>query len=463
MTMDAKRLVNECPAVIGALTSTIESGGSIDTAIRSVAEEGSKHSRRLFIDAVRDTATKGYPSLTSALSAKLSELPREASGYRRAVMMALSASESSDDIERTRMLRDAAQAALESVREMGEAYGASLTVPCMTVFGIGIMMPMIMMSILPMLSIGGMFGTGTVDSNMMVMTTLVLVPAVILVVSMYLRSRNPFISETFRFSDLRHLIPVLGAIPLGLVALNFTDDPTMVLLLSLAPACVAGIILMAGGMRSERRRLAGEQAMMDCVFDIGNRMLGGTNFETATVEASAVRRESLPISRMLSREYALCRGDVEKAVRSAVEPVSREMSTALCSIHACSERDSEDAGRLAVTLGKQFQSRNAAKRDLELKLKSTTDMMAGTAAVFSPLVLGLSVSMLEPLAKLAGGMSLEGTSTILGIYLVELNALIAVLLSSLGSGDGVLRTVWRFCLMCPVSLAVFWVCSGISL
>jgi len=461
--MDVRRLMNECPAVIGVLTSTIESGGSIDTAVRAIAEDGPRHSRQLFLDSVRDADTKGSPSLTSSLSSRLSELPEEASGYRRAVMMAVSASESSDEIERTRMLRDSAQIALEAVKEMGEAYGASLTVPCMTVFGIGIMMPMILMSILPMLSIGGMFETGTIDNGAIVLITLVMIPAIILAVSVYLRSRNPFLTESFRIKDLRCLLPIFCSIPLGLIAMRFTDDSTMILLLSLAPACVVCVILMAGGMRGNRVRLAGEQALMDCVFDIGNRMLGGTNFETAAVEASAVRKESEPVSRMLSREFALCRGDVGAAVSCAVEPVSREMSMALCSIQACSERDTEDAGRLAVTLGKQFQSRNAAKRDLEMKLKSTTDMMAGTAMVFSPLVLGLSVSMLEPLTKLAGELSLEGTSTILGIYLVELNALIAILLSSLGSGDGVLQTVWRFCIMCPISLAVFWVCSGISL
>lgn len=396
--MDVRRLVNECPAVIGVLTSTIESGGSIDTAIRSMAEGGPKHSKRLFTDAVRDTDTKSSISLTASLSSKLSDLQKEASGYRRAVMMAVSASESSDEYERSRMLRDAAQIALEAVKGMGDEYGASLTVPCMTVFGIGIMMPMILMSVLPMLGIGGMFGTGTLDDGMIVMSTLVLIPAVILVVSLYLRSRNPFLSESFSMRDLRYTIPVLGAVPLGLVAMRFTADSTVILLLSLAPACVCGIIVMAGDMIESRRTRAAEQALMDCVFDIGNRMLGGTNFETATVEASAVRRESEHVSMMLSREYALSRGDVRAAVSSAVGPVSGEMSAALCSIHACADKDSEDAGRLAVTLGKQFQSRNAAKRDLELKLKSTTDMMAGTAMFFSPLVLSLNRLRLKPIS-----------------------------------------------------------------
>ena len=66
--MNGHRLLNEAPAVIGMMTSTIQSGGSIDTAIRQISTEGPKISKELFQDAVRLADSKGAASLVDALS-----------------------------------------------------------------------------------------------------------------------------------------------------------------------------------------------------------------------------------------------------------------------------------------------------------------------------------------------------------------------------------------------------------
>ena len=461
--MDYKKLLNESPAVIGMMTSTLQSGGSIDTAIRSIADSGPKNSRILFEEAVRIADTKGASSLKESLSDQLSVLPIEASGYGRSVMMILSASESSDEETRERMLRDSADIALYSVREMGESYGASLTVPCMTVFGIGIMVPMILMTILPMLSIGGMFGTKTIDQSIIVMVTLAIVPSFILMVALYLRSRNPFLGGGASIEDMRYALPVLLALPLGVIYLSTGSDSDWMFLFSLAPSCIAALILMSETMHRETKRKKCESSLMDTVFDIGNRMLSGNNFEKAGVDSMHTRNALSEISDSLSREYALCRGDVRSAISSVIRPISGEMSIALQNIQTCSERNNDDAGKLAVTLGKQFQNRTSTQKELDMKLKSTTDMMIGTAMFFAPMVLGMSVSMLEPLSGISGFVSPQGTSTILGTYLIELCVLIALLVSSLGNGEGVTKMVWRFCIMCPVSLLVFTICCTISL
>ena len=52
MRSDTLRLVDECPTVVGMITATVGSGGSLDSAIRAVAEDGPAHSRRLFSRAV---------------------------------------------------------------------------------------------------------------------------------------------------------------------------------------------------------------------------------------------------------------------------------------------------------------------------------------------------------------------------------------------------------------------------
>ena len=241
------------------------------------------------------------------------------------------------------------------------------------------------------------------------------------------------------------------------------DNEDMLFLFALAPACILTAAMMIDKIRSETIRKKNEQSLMDTVFDLGNRMRSGSNFEIASVEAVSSNEGCHHVSEALEREYSLCRGDVRSAIRNAIYPISPEVSSALKNIVTCSEKDQNDASRLAITLGRQMQSRNVTKRNIGIKLKSTTDMMLGTAMLFAPIVLGMSVSMLEPLSKMNGGFSFEGTATIMGIYLIELSAIIAILVSSLGEDSDIKRIVWRFCLICPISLLVFAVCNTISL
>ncbi len=460
---DFRRMMNECPTVVGMLTTALESGGSLDSAVREVAAEGPPLSAGMFTRAVRTTDTKGASSLGAALTAEVSALPASASGYRHSVLLCIAASESSGQEERLRLLREASDIALDSVRTMGEAYSASLTVPCMTVFGLGIMVPMILMSIVPLLGMGGLFGTTSVDGDMVVLLTVVAIPAVILVLSMAIRGRNPFASEPIGPPGFAKALPLLVAVPLALFQFQQGSGPEDVVLLSVAPAAAMTAILLAGDRIAERARASCESGLRDSVFEMGNRMLSGETFETACTGVLLSRDECGETAERLERELLLCRGDIGAAVDSSVSPVSPEVSRALRDIQRCSEEDVDNAGRLAIALGRQFHNGDSVRRSLELRLKSMTDMMVGTAVVFAPMVLGMSVSMLGPLSEVAGYQSSMDTGAVLSAYIVELCILISVLTTSLGDRGGFGTGLWRFCLMAPVALIVFRVCSGISL
>ena len=456
------RLLNECPTVVGIMTATIGSGGSIDTAVREVAAKGPPQSRRVFTDVVRMVDSKGSPDVQTSLRDAVSTIPERASGYRRAVLMCLTASESSDRDERARLINDASDTALNAVKDMGESYSASLTIPCMVVFGLGIMAPMVLMSILPILGMGDMFGSIPIDGGIITTVVLLVIPSAITMMVVTIRSKNPFITGKTSLHDFRHCIPMLIAIPLSAVHLSGGGDPGGLFLFAITPAAMVTVILMIGDMMDDRRRTREAMVVRDSVFDIGNRMMGGENLESASVNSLRCRRGST-VGMSVSRELALCRGDVGGALQRSLEPVSEEMSSAMVNVFRCSEEDLTDAGRLAVTLGRQFQNIDSTRKGLELKLKSMTDMMVGTSMLFAPLVLGLSLSMLEPLSGMSGYDVSGATEEVLGLYLVELSALISVLTCSLGTDGGVRGMLFRFCLMCPVSLLAFSICSSVML
>lgn len=463
MNGDERRLLNEAPTVVGMLTSVIESEGSLDAAVRIVAEDGPALSGKMFARAAASADTKQSKSVKDALLKELGGVGEGASGYRQSVMMCISASESGDRRERLSMLEEASDAALDAVRIMGERYSASLTVPCMTVFSMCVVVPMIMMTILPMLSIGDLFGPVPVDGGMVLGIVLVAIPGATVAVCAKLRADNPFIPHERHGDGAMAMAPLLIAVPLY-PALSWSGmDPQSSLMLSAALAAASCAILLIGDRVSESRRARSESALRDSVFSIGNSLLGGVNFERAAVDALSSRPGCAELGSRLGRELDICRGDVEGAVARAVSPVSQEVSRTLCDISRCSRGDMEDAGRLAMTVGRQYQNAANVTKELELGLKSMTDMMSGTAAVFAPMVLGMSLSLLGPLSRISGYSGSEGTGLALAAYVIELCALIAILTSSLGTGGSLRSVLWRFSLTVPMAMIVFAVCTTISL
>jgi hypothetical protein len=455
-------IMNECPIVIGMMSVTIEKGGSIDTAVRDVAKDGPERSAKMFRSIIVKADTRQIPDISSGLSELLSTLPQAAAAYRRALHMMMAAAASSDHTERKRMLGDASDIALNGLKEIGENYSSSLNLPCMMIFGLGIMVPMVLMSILPMLNLGGMFGNTPIGIEPIVFVTLILIPAIIASLILSVKEKNPFMKSASNM-DLKYILPAFLGAPAAVAVFFVMEDTQMALA---AAALVSGVAMLAHvfpHVKSENTREKQEMLMQDSVFELGNRLIAGENFETSIVKAMGVRAECAGVAESVNREMAICRGDACSAIRSSVGKISMRLSDVLCEVYRCSLKDVRDAGRLAVTVGRQIQDQDTVRKGIKNKLKSMTDMMTGTAAVFAPLVLGMSVSMLEPISRVMDGVDFGNTSVILSVYLVELCVLISVLTSFLNGKMDLRDITYRLGMMLPLSTVMFMLCSSIGL
>jgi len=455
-------ILNEGPTVVGMMSAIIERGGSIDTAVRDVAINGPERSAALFKQIVTKADTRQIPDIPHGVSEMLSTLPAEAAAFRRSVHMVVAAAASSDIVERKRMLGEASDIALTGLKEIGETYSTSLNVPCMMIFGLGIMVPMVLMSILPMLSLGGMFGSSPIGTGPIVLITLVFIPAIILSLILSVKEKNPFMRASSNM-DVKHIAPAILAAPAALAVFFITKDLQMSLLAAALASGAALLAYAAPHSRSEKIREKQEMLLQDSVFELGNRLIAGENFETSIVKAIGARAECRPVADSVYREMGICRGDPCSAIRSSVGKISARISGVFCDVYRCSLKDTRDAGRLAVSVGRQIQDQDSVRKGIKNKLKSMTDMMTGTAAVFAPLVLGMSVTMLDPISKVMNGVDFSGTSSILSVYLIELCILVSILTSFLSGKIDLRDIAYRLGMMLPLSLIVFTVCSSIGL
>ncbi len=454
------KLLNEAPDIIGRITTVLENGGSLDTAVRSISREGPRISRMMFRSIVDDADTRVEPDIRTALSKHISEIPEKNSTYSMAVRMAMSAETAKDPAERTRILKEASEIALNGLRDSGKTFCSSLNTPCMVIFGLGIMVPLILMSVLPMMNMSGLFGSASMDMKTVGIITLVLIPCFVLMIISASKEKNPLGSE--RSFDGKSLI-LLSAIPLTFVLHSMIGDIAVDIGISVTAACIIYMLVSSRNISSDNRKKRMESQLKDSIFDLGNRMLTGEPFEVAIVNLLDSREGLGGLSAKLKNEFAICRGDVEGALTTVFEDISPSVNSTFVNIYRTSNKNVTEGGRLALNLGRQIRDQDMTRRNIRNELKSMTDTMFGTAAFFAPLVLGLSVSILGPIRKIAGIMDDSSTDLILSCYLVELCGLIAILLSFLDAKYTKGDIPRRFASLVPVSSIIFMIMLNVTL
>jgi hypothetical protein len=456
--------LKESPSVISMMSTVVSPGGSIDSAVRYVADKGPKNSAKLFRDIVSDTDSRKVSDIRDCVYDLASSMPKGLASFRRSLYIVISASETSDPAERSRMLKEATDIALGGLRETGEEYSSKLQTPCMVVFGLGIMVPMILLSIAPMLGMGDVIGMAmTIPESLLEEVILVIVPAAVAAVIVSLRGRNPLREDSVSLKGLWKASPMLLAVPVYSMLSGYGIEGTRALALAIGVPALFTYLLIQPDVRKETVRTKVESVLKDALFDLGNRMVTGENFESALVNSLSVRKECRTMAESLSREYVICRGDLESAIDRCISPVSVMMAGFVKDIYRASCKDIRDAGRLAIAIAHQLKDQDSVRKNLDNKLRSMTDMMSGTAAVFAPLILGLSIMMMGPLAAVSGSADTTHTFAIVCIYLTELAILMSAFGSMLSGKLSAENVIHRVSMTLPVAMAILVTCASISI
>ena len=299
------------------------------------------------------------------------------------------------------------------------------------------------------------------DQDTIRMVILFIVPLCMIAVILSIKDKNPFMGEEGDWKDLWKVMPFIIVFPTAIMLVLAGFDVREVIVFSVIIGSAAVYISVNGVVRKEKDRVKVEKGIRNCLFDLGNRMVTGENFDSALVSALSVRKECAKPAESLAREYILCRGDIASAIRMCISSYSKDMADILCRILMASERDVRDAGRMATAIAHQLQNEDLVRNDMTNKLRSMIDMMNGTAAVFAPLILGMSIMMMSPLAQMSDMADAGSAFVTVSIYIVELAAIISMFTSLLSDKFRVVNVIHRFATVLPVAMIILFVCSSI--
>lgn len=466
---EERAMLREAPLAIGRMTMSMQIQPSLEKAVVFAARgDGGVLSGR-FSEAMWSALTRTKSNLNTALLDLSAALSDANSSLRQSLHLVVSAT-----CERTpegmhRLLDKANSVALGGVREAVDRYASSLSIPTMVLFSLGTLLPIMLFSVLPLLSIGTAMAPGQTTDPLplpyIAFLLLAILPGAALFYSWTVLAKNPLglvQGQDAVFRPAEHLPFLVAWAAAVIVAVMIEPGDYGPFVLSgavILPPCVYIALRLRGGNDRKRRERI-EADAISALFQMGNRMISGSTLENALEGAAASKggafselvRSLLHRSRVTGK--GLAHTIVEDGTLREVAPI---LENAFVTVAQCAERDPCYSGQVALNLAQMLTELNSCRGKIEERLRGIIDMMRSTGTVFAPIVLGVTGSLFALIGGQVGspGTMAQDIALITGVYIGELSFLISfftVLVMGERSWKGILH---QYAVRTPVAFVVF--------
>jgi len=459
---EERSILRESPAAIGCLSMSMQLRPSLESAVSFTAqrEEGVIASR--LKEAAWSSLTRASVSVSDSVMRMTSALSEINDPFRQSMHLVMSAARERTKEGMDRLLDKASAISLAGVRDAVDKYAASLSVPTMTLFSLGTLLPIMMFSVLPLMTLGSALdGSGSpgIPASSLAFLLLVLFPACTLAYSHHVLRSNPVGASPPLDVDLRGMAAPVAAWACVIVAaaLLGRGDPYVLSGSVVLPPC-AYLAWRTRGSRGEgKRKDALAKEYTACLFQIGNVMASGETLERA-MELTASARPTggfASAARSILHRCSMGAGGLEAAMRAdgSLRQASPSVENAYVTVARCAERDPVFAGQVAIHLAQMLSDLRACRSKIDERLRGVVDMMRSTGLLFAPVVLGVTGALFG----MIGGGSTASSDIILmtGLYVAELSFATCYFTAFLLEDGGWKEVALQFGTRTPIAFAVF--------
>jgi hypothetical protein len=365
-----------------------------------------------------------------------------------------------------------------------KGYLASLRTPVNIVFALGIALPVMIASIMPMSSLAiaspvGIEGDQTGKGGPLSPVGFAIVLDVIFPLGMFLYCRevlsNRPLSSSSGFSfRSRDLLGLVGAsvitISLSIAVLSGLLLITVVgllVVLVLASSVMAVAMLHASYARGQQP--PSRKTVSEAFEILGDSLLMGDSFEISLLK-TAERLEGTDLaSSILHDIFLVSRGTIKGGatlIHKEETDQSSVFGTNLKVVADAARKDGTLAGSMAKRIAADLRELSRMEADARDELKPVVQTVNSTLTFFSPIVLGTTASMLllmEAYFEVSGGLTSKAFVGILGTLLCINLAVASYFTESLRSGDiaDVLSRIGKGLLTAIPIFALSFLCASI--
>ncbi|MEM0449516.1 MAG: hypothetical protein QW520_06835 [Methanomassiliicoccales archaeon] len=441
-TREQKAFLRQAPAVIGSLAMSMTLTPSLDKAVFFAASINRGELGKRLSLVSWEVLTRCRDDVESSLTIFISSLSsiNQALKHSLHLIMASTYEPTKEGMER--LMDKAHEISVQGLKQIVERYVSSLSTQVMILYALGILLPIILISMTPLMAISTPipYDKNYVDVISMprfpitalAFLLLIVIPTFSFYYSYSILEISPLSNLTISFNNIRweDLVPWIAVLILigFMIIIEIAISYPEIFLIALS-------ILISFSLW-KKKPLPKKIKLMDVrreyisgLYQIGIRLSSGAGIEKALIEAA----ESSPgthferwIKEIL---YAMkiSRISLLEAIenRNKIEdwPLIYE---AFRTVVNCALSDSVSAGRVAVRLAKSLSDIEDCEFEIVEKTRPIMDMMQNTAMFFAPIVLGLTIGMLSLTSGLIVYEDLRAKMIIIaGVYIIELCIIVA--------------------------------------
>ncbi len=430
----AGAVLRYCPESTNLMIMSLRHDASVSKAIAFAAARRNAFSQELrrSVWSVVMGCHSGFEEALHSLGQKWSAFSHELSTSLDALV---TASREPSQEGRRRALDRANSAMVSGAKRRIEDYALSLSAPSMVMFALGILLPLMVGSFLPMLSWNlwslepsdGVAGRASGDLTLQTVFLMnILFPAVALLVAMNAISRHPMdrapSSNGGRVRPSEMVAAAASSLFAIVAVLTFLHDSARYPAAILGGVCPIALALIAAGRRG-RVRHDGADKLEEALFRTGARMVEGENFEAALSHAGAGAPPDDYVRAVSFRTNVVGQGFVEASAADAQGFASASNAAeGMRIVRDAAYKDELGAGILAMDLSAYLKDLREIERSLKSRLRPTISMMRMTTYVLGPIVMGVTFAIYLSLASMTGA---ERSSSSAGAFMLLLGAFLA--------------------------------------
>jgi len=465
----------DAPRTIGCLSMGMHVKASLEGAFSFAVKMGDGALSRRLREVVWEGLTGPGSVMESILDfgASLSDLNDH---VRQSIYLLVSATFESTKAGMDRLMDKANDLVLRGVKENVDRYVSSLSVPTMILFSMGVILPVMLFALLPMLSAVGSFDPASASLGMQPFIRIeMLAPLFILVFPILtfaysrsvlsknpLRCSRPLEVHLDRWTLLTLIIWIFSIVSAALLV----RVPHITLLAMIIPPSLALIWRLRGSHLTKIRMSRMERDFNNALYQIGNRMLSGAGFERALEQTARSSEGSIfhAYAMRLIHRSRMTRQNLGSLIDSDEEAIPPMMRAALLTVWECARKDPAEAGKVALTLAQNMSDLRNSEMRIEERLSGIMDMMRHTSSFFAPLVLGITSCLLFIVGGQTGQpLGVEGVMLVVGVYLIELCLIVTHFTVSLSGRGDLSEVMYIFASKAPLAVIIYIVSFSLFL
>ncbi len=461
---EERRIMRESPSVVGGLTMSMQMQPSLERAALFASQRTDGVLSGRLREALWSSLTRAQMSVESAMMDMSAAFSAVNDPLRQSLHLIMAATRERTKEGMDRLLDKANNIALGGVRDAVDRYVASLSTPTMVLFSLGTLLPIMLFTLLPLMSLGTSFGSeaegsGSVDG--LAGLLLVVFPVASFLYARSILQRNPLGDGTDETMGWRRdVVPFLAAWS-AIAAVSFIIElgehrAYLQAAAIVLPPCAYLACNLHSGHVARGRRARDEKELINALFQVGNMMSAGSGMEEALRAAAKNRPGGAfeAMTRNVLHRSAMTGCGVKGALseENVLRTISPLIEAAFITVAECSERDPRYAGQVALNLAQLLSDLTACQAKIDEKLKGIVDMMRSTSLVFGPVVLGVTSSLF---AVIGGAEAIDAIVLMTGIYIAQLSLIVSHFTVFL-QGDGSWKEVaHQFATRTPIALMIF--------